>query len=166
MRRWKPLALVASIWILLELGLKVGEGFYFHQKAVEYWGQSATLYLEVFPQDQQVLAAQTSAQGSINVKSRMESRLKSAGKKVGGEEFLPLLQQVSSISGSLPDVKLKPVSMDFNEISGKLVLELKAESLEGVDKLLAAVKSSGLNARLDSANQAKEGVNARMTIGR
>ncbi|WP_062266719.1 type II secretion system protein GspL [Endozoicomonas arenosclerae] len=166
LRRWKPLALVASVWLLLELGLKVGEGVFYHQKAQDYWKDTAALYLEVFPQDQQVLEAQSSAAGSINLKSRMESRLKSAGQKAGGEPFLPLLQQVSAVSSSLPELKLKPVSMDFNEASGKLVLELNADNLEGVDKLLAAVKSSGLSARLDSANQAKTGVNARMTIGR
>lgn len=167
LRRWKPLALVASIWLLLELGLMVGEGVVFQQKALDYWQQSAELYLEVFPKDQQVLEAQANGQSSINVKSRMESRLKSAGKRsTGGEPFLPMLQQVSAVSASLKDVKFKPVSMDFNETSGKLVLELKADNLEGVDKLLAAVKSSGLSARLDSANQEKIGVNARMTIGR
>lgn len=166
MRRWKPLALVASIWLLLELGLKVGEGLMYQQKAQDYWQESAALYLEVFPQDQQVLEAQAHSAGSINLKGRMESRLKNAGQKVSGEAFLPLLQQVSAVSSSLPDSKLKPVSMDFNDASGKMVLELKADSLEGIDKLLAAVKSSGLSARLDSAIQEKAGVNARMTIGR
>ncbi|KEQ17158.1 type II secretion system protein GspL [Endozoicomonas numazuensis] len=166
LRRWKPFALVASVWLLLELGLKVGEGVLLHQQAQDYWQNNAALYLEVFPQDQQVLEAKTQSVGSINLKSRMESRLKSVGQKAGGEPFLPLLQQVSAVSSALPDLKLKPVSMDFNEASGKLVLELKADNLEGVDKLLAAVKSSGLSARLDSANQEKTGVNARMTIGR
>ncbi|WP_422137660.1 type II secretion system protein GspL [Endozoicomonas sp. ALC020] len=166
MRRWKPLALVASIWLLLELGLKVGEGVLYQQKAQEYWQDSAELYLEVFPQDQQVLEAQTHSVGSINLKGRMESRLKNVGQSATGEAFLPLLQQVSAVSSSLSDFKLKPVSMDFNEATGALVLELKADNLEGVDKLLAAVKSSGLSARLDSANQEKTGVNARMTIGR
>ncbi|MGI9283638.1 MAG: type II secretion system protein GspL [Endozoicomonas sp.] len=166
LRRWKPLALVASVWLLLELGLKVGEGVLLHQKAQDYWQDAAALYLEVFPQDQQVLEAKNNATGNMNLKSRMESRLKNAGQKTGGEPFLPLLQQVSAVSSSLPDLKLRPVSMDFNETSGKLILELKADNLEGVDKLLAAVKSSGLSARLDSANQEKTGVNARMTIGR
>ncbi|WP_252176321.1 type II secretion system protein GspL [Endozoicomonas sp. 4G] len=166
MRRWKPLALVACIWLLLELGLKVGEGLLYQKKARDYWQDTAALYLEVFPQDQQVLEAQALSTGSINLKGRMESRLKNTGQKDSGEPFLPLLQQVSAVSSSFPDFKLKPVSMDFNEASGKLILELRAESLEGIDKLLASVKSSGLSARLDSANQEKTGVSARMTIGR
>ena len=166
LRKWKPLALVASLWLMLEIGLMVGEGVTFQHQAGQFWDQSAALYLEVFPQDQQVREALESEHRSINVKSRMESRLKTAGSQPGSKPFLPLLQKVSAVSASLPEAKIKPVSMDFNDTTGNLVLELRAESLESVDKLLAATKSAGLMAKLDSANQEKSGVNARMTISR
>ncbi len=165
-RRWKPLAIVATLWLLMEMGVMVTEGLFFQHKAKEFWSESAGLYLEIFPQDQLVIDAKKSASGNVDVKSRMESRLKKTGSTVAGEPFLPMLQQVSKISSSIKDSNLQPVSMDFNEISGKLILDLKADSLEGVEQLLAAVKSSGLNARLDNANQEKTGVNARMTIDR
>lgn len=166
LKRWKPIALVASLWLMLEMGLMIGEGVAFQRQAGDFWDQSAELYLQVFPQDQQVKEALAVENRSINVKSRMESRLKSAGNNPGSKPFLPLLQQVSSVSASLPEAKIKPLSMDFNDTSGNLVLELRAESLEAVDKLLAATRSSGLSAKLDSANQEKNGVNARMTISR
>ena len=166
LRRWKPLAIVATLWLLLEMGVMITEGFFFQHKAKEFWIDSASLYLEVFPQDQQVIEAKKAGHANIDVKNRMESRLKKTGNTVTGEPFLPLLQQVSKISESIKESRLKPVSMDFNETSGKLVLDLKADTLEGVEKLLAAVKQDGLNARLDNANQEKTGVNARMTIDR
>ncbi|MRI34624.1 hypothetical protein EOPP23_16700 [Endozoicomonas sp. OPT23] len=165
-RRWKPLALVASFWLVMEMGLMITEGFFFQHKAQELWSNSAGLYLEVFPQDQMVIDARKTVSASVDIKSRMESRLKKTGNTVAGEPFLPMLQQVSKISASIKDSNLKPVTMDFNEVSGKLILDLKADSLEGVEKLLAAVKSDGLNAKLDNANQEKTGVNARMTIDR
>ena len=166
LKRWKPIALVASLWLMLEMGLMVGEGIAFQQQARDLWDKSAELYLEAFPQDQQIKEALASENRSINVKSRMESRLKTAGSGSSGKPFLPLLQKVSLVSASLPEAKIQPLSMDFNDTSGNLVLELKAASLEAVDKLLAATKSSGLTAKLDSANQEKNGVNARMTISR
>ena len=165
-KRWKPLALVASLWLLVEMGLTVGEALMYQKKASDYWSQGVELYLEAFPKDQQVLEARDSGQRTINIRSRMESRLKGKGGSSGGEPFLPLLQQLSAVSSSLGDANLQPLSMDFNDTSGRLVLDLKAESLESIDKLRAAIKSSGLSVRLDSANQEKTGVNARMTIGR
>ncbi|MGI9273692.1 MAG: type II secretion system protein GspL [Endozoicomonas sp.] len=165
-KRWKPLALVATLWLLVELGLTVGEALMYQKKAADYWSQSVELYLEAFPKDQQVLEARNSGQRAINLRSRMESRLKGRGGTSGGEPFLPLLQQVSAVSSSLGEVTFQPLSMDFNDTSGRLVLDLKAENLESIDKLRAAIKSSGLSVRLDSANQEKTGVNARMTIGR
>ena len=166
LRKWKPIALVASLWLMLEIGLMVGEGITLQHHADQFWDQSAALYLEVFPQDQQVRDAMESEHRSINVKSRMESRLKTAGSQPGSKPFLPLLQKVSALSAALPEAKINPISMDFSDTTGNLVLELRAESLESVDKLLAATKSAGLMAKLDSANQEKSGVNARMTISR
>ena len=166
LRKWKPIAMVATLWLMLEMGLMIGEGVSFQHKAAEFWDESASLYLDVFPQDQQVKEALSSEQRSVNVKSRMESRLKTVGNNQGGKPFLPLLQKVSAISSSLPEAKIKPISMDFNDTTGNLVLELRAESLESVDKLLAATKSAGLMTKLDNANQEKNGVNARMTISR
>lgn len=166
LRRWRPVALVASLWLMLEMGLMLGEGVTFHQQSSDYWDKSAELYLKIFPQDQQVKDALASEHRSINVKSRMESRLKTTGDKLANKPFLPLLQKISEISASLPELKIQPVSMNFNDTTGNLVLDLRAESLEAVDKLLAATKSSGLVARLDSANQEKNDVNARMTINR
>lgn len=165
-RKWKPVVMVATLWLMLEMGLMIGEGISFQHRAADFWDQSASLYLEVFPQDQQVNEALNNGQRSINVKSRMESRLKTAGNSQASKPFLPLLQKVSAVSSSLPEAKIQPISMDFNDTTGNLVLELRAESLESVDKLLAATKSAGLMAKLDSANQEKNGVNARMTISR
>ncbi|AMO55819.1 hypothetical protein GZ77_08100 [Endozoicomonas montiporae] len=166
LRKWKPMALIASLWLMLEMGLMVGEGVTFQHEAAQFWDKSASLYLEVFPQDQQVREALESEHRSVNVKSRMESRLKTAGTHPASKPFLPLLKKVSAVSASLPEARIKPVSMDFNDTTGNLVLELRAESLESVNKLLAATKSAGLMAKLDSANQEKNGVNARMTISR
>ena len=165
-RRWRPLAIVASLWVVLEMGMMIGEGFSFQQKAADYWDQSASLYLDVFPQDRQVLEAVNNEQRTINVKSRLESRLKIPGSSSEGKPFLPLLQTVSLVSASLPEAKIRPISMEFNHTTGNLVLELTAETLESVDELLAATKSAGLMAKLDRANREKSGVNARMTISR
>ena len=39
---------------MLEMGLMIGEGIAFQRQSEDLWDQSAGLYLQVFPQDQQV----------------------------------------------------------------------------------------------------------------
>ena len=166
-RRWKPVVTVLACWFVLELGLSAGQAFLYQQKTQDLWQETMVSYLQIFPQDQQAKNAQKNQQISFNVQSILENRLRSAGKKQTGEPFLPLLQKVSAVSGSLDEsVKFDPRSMDFNDGSGQLILEFQAGNLESVEQFLGALNNAGLNTKLDSANQGKTGVLARMTIGR
>lgn len=166
-RRWKPVVAIAACWFVLELGLAAGQAILYQQKTQELWQETMTNYLAIFPNDQQAKNAKANQQTTFNIQRVLENRLRSAGRKQTGEPFLPLLQKVSSVSDSLgEDSKFEPQSMDFNDSSGQLVLEFQAGSLEAVDQLLEALKNAGLTTRLDSANQGKAGVLARMTIGR
>ena len=166
-RRWKPAVAVAACWFVLELGLAAGQAILYQQKTRELWQETMNDYLAIFPNDQQAKNAKANQQATFNVQRVLENRLRSAGKKQTGEPFLPLLQKVSLVSDALDgDSGFEPQSMDFNDSSGQLVLEFQAGSLEAVDQLLEALKNAGLTTKLDSANQGKTGVLARMTIGR
>lgn len=166
-RRWKSLLAVACCWLILELGLSIGEGLLFQHRAKELWSQTMSSYLTVFPQDQQAKSAQANHMLSFNVKRLLENRFKTAGNAQSGEPFLPLLQKVSSVSASLgKEAGITHQSLDFNSTNGQLAMEFQASNLELVDRFLAELKSSGLNTRLENANQGKDGVTARMTIGR
>ena len=166
-KRWKPVVAIAACWFVLELGLAASQAILYQQKTDELWQETMTDYLTIFPNDQQAKNARANQQTAFNVQRVLENRLRSAGRKQTGEPFLPLLQKVSTVSDSLgKDAGFEPQSMDFNDSSGQLVLEFQAGSLEAVDQLLEALKNAGLTTKLDSANQGKTGVLARMTIGR
>lgn len=166
-RRWRPIVVVAACWFLLELGLSAGQALVYQRQADELWVQTMAEYLQIFPNDQQARNAQAQQQTSFSVQRVLENRLRTAGRKQTGEPFLPLLQKVSMVSENLDkEAKVEPQSMDFNDSSGQLVLEFQAGSLESVDQFLAALNNAGLSTKLDSANQVKTGVLARMTIGR
>lgn len=167
LRRWKPIVAVLACWLILELGMASSQAFLYHRQAEELWQNTMTDYLALFPQDQQAKSALAKQQMTFNIQRVLENRLRSSGKKQTSESFLPLLQKVSAVSAQLgSDVKLEHQSMDFNDGTGQLILEFQAGNLETVDKFLAALKDSGLNTKLDSANQGKTNVLARMTIGR
>ena len=166
-KRWKPVVAVLSCWLLLELGMSAGQAYMYQYQTEALWEKSINDYLSLFPQDQQAKSALAKHQVSFNVQKVLENRLRSGSKKQSTQPFLPLLQKVSTISEELgPEAKLDHRSMDFNESTGQLVLEFQTESLETVDKFLAALNESGLSTKLHSANQGKTNVLARMTIGR
>ncbi len=98
-KQWRPLIALAACWLVLEIGLMIGKGIYFGQKADELWGQNAESYLSVFPQDRQVKDAKSRGLRTFDLQKWMQNRLKNMGQNPEGEPFLPLLQK--NFSGRL-----------------------------------------------------------------
>ncbi len=166
-RRWWPLAAVAGCWLILELGLSVTEGVIYQQQSESLWKDSIKSYLSVFPSDRQAQQAQTRQQMSFNVKQVMENRFRSLDNQTSETPFLPMLQALSTVSGSMGEkAKLEPRSLDFNDASGQLVYEFEAGELETVNQFLEKLNASGFQGKLDNANQGKSSVIARITIRR
>ncbi len=167
MRQWRPLIALVACWLIIEVGLMISQGLYFGHQADKLWQQNADNYLAAFPQDRQVKDARQRHQRTFDLQKWLENRLKHLGQSPTGEPFLPLLLKVSSITAAQgEEAGIISQGMDFNNASGYLVFEFQASSLEVVNKLMAALQSEGLQTRLDSANQEKSGVLARMTVAR
>ena len=161
--RIKWLTTLAAVWFLLQNVLMLGEGWYFQRQANTLWQESAQRYLKVFPQDQQMLAAVASRPGSVDVKSRLSSRLQ-ATPEAFSPRFLPLLSQLSAASEALPQ-QFQPRQIRFDHHTQQLQLTFDADSMETVENLLSTLKSRGLQGQLDSADQGETGVVARLTMG-
>ncbi|MDP0563041.1 MAG: type II secretion system protein GspL [Candidatus Endonucleobacter sp. (ex Gigantidas childressi)] len=169
MKRWRPLAIVTACWLVIGLSVIIGQGIYFNNEATQLWDQNAALYLKGFPQDRQVRDAKARNQRSFNIQKWLEKRLSSSKEteKAGGKPLLPLLQGVSAVVASQSkEAKIVPQGIEFSNDSGNLIFEFQAGSLEVVNKLMADLKEKGLQTRLDTANQGKVGIIARMTITR
>ncbi|KEQ18068.1 type II secretion system protein GspL [Endozoicomonas numazuensis] len=158
------LLMLAGCWLLLELGIRLGEGVYFQHQAEQYWQDSATRYLQSFPQDRQVQEAAEVRPGSVDIQTRLQSRLNAATIEPNAPAFLPLLAKLSNTDESDSQGQIKPESLSFNHSQQTLQLEMETDSLASVDQYLATLKQSGLKAQLDSANQSDNRVIARLTI--
>ncbi|MGO0307733.1 type II secretion system protein GspL [Endozoicomonas acroporae] len=166
-RRWWPLLAAAGCWLILELGLSVTEGVIYQNKSESLWRDSIKNYLAVFPSDRQAQQAQARQQMSFNVKQIMEHRFRTLDTQTSETPFLSMLQALSRVSGTMGDkVKLEPRHLDFNEATGQLVYEFATGELDTVNQLLEKLNTSGLQGKLDNANQGKSGVIARVTIRR
>lgn len=169
MKRWRPLVISGACCLVLALALMLGQGVYFSEEADVLWTDNAEIYLKIFPQDRQVRDAKDRMQRSFNIQAWLEKRLRNSAKQLtsGGKPFLPLLKQVSSITeAQAKEAGILSLVMEFSTEPGNLIVEFKADNLDAVNKLLADLKSEGLQARLDTANQEKVGVIARMTVAR
>ena len=167
-KQWRPLIIVFFAGLVINLGLIVGKGLYFGGEAGSLWHDNADHYLKLYPNDRQVKDAKARDRISFDIQSWLENRLKNSGKQLSSADkaFLPLLQTVSSVALAQGKNTVEPKSMDFNSESGHLLVEFQAPNLEVVNKMLADLKASGLQTQLDTANQEKAGVMARVTVTR
>ena len=166
--RWRPVMALVICWVVFELSIMIGQGFYFGRQADELWDQNADLYLTMFPQDRQVRDAKARNQRTFNLQTWLENRLRHSGKTIDRDNaFLALLHQLSAVTAEQgAAAAIIPQGMDFNSEVGHLIFEFSASSLDVVHQLESDLKAKGLQTRLDSANQGKTGVIAKMTVAR
>ena len=105
---------------------------------------------------------------SFNVKQIMEHRFRTLDTQTLRNPFSYRCFRLFPVfSGTMGDkVKLEPRHLDFNEATGQLVYEFETGELDMVNQLLEKLNASGLQGKLDNANQGKSGVIARVTIRR
>ncbi|PJE78616.1 hypothetical protein CI610_02448 [invertebrate metagenome] len=167
-KKWRSAIVLLFIWLFVEFGLVMGKGMYYQYKSDEYWIESADAYLEVFPNDKQVLDAKSGHTYNMNLKVWLENRIKGMDRTSGATAFLPFLKSVSSASFPFQEKSsdLIPKKMEFNGVSGKISFEFIAKNLDVIDRFLMQLKDRGLEAELEKANQEKAGVIAKMLISR
>ncbi|MDE1465004.1 type II secretion system protein GspL [Spartinivicinus poritis] len=151
---WKPLVGLVAGWLVLAVGLNVGQGVYFDLQTNNLKQQSISLYQDVYPNDD----------AEEELQERMVSRLKAAGGGKQESPFMDMLVNVSSVTQQLGGQQIKPKSLDFNQSAGSLTIEVHAKSYEILDNYVQKLKGSGLSANLETANQEKASVLARISI--
>ena len=166
--RWKTIAVVAVIWVVIELGIRVGEGFYFGREKHSIWAESAELYLRVFPNDRQVRDAQDRNMTSFNIQTWLQNRTKRANSAPVTESvFLPLLQTLSKVTAEhSAKALIKPQGLDFNNQLNRLAFDFVAVTLDSVNKLESELQAQGVRTKLERASQEKEGVVARIVLAK
>ncbi|MGI9278873.1 MAG: type II secretion system protein GspL [Endozoicomonas sp.] len=162
--RWKPYLLMLFLVYVAHIGIMSLGGFVYGTKAGDFWQKSAAYYLGVFPNDKQVVRASESSWGGVNIRSRLESRLKAPDQGADTLPLVELLHQVSSTIGGLSEPGLKTIGFDYNRVSGRLTMEMRSDALAGMNKFLSSLKEEGFNARMESADKIEEEVRARVVI--
>ncbi len=153
-QQWRPAVIVAGIWLGLELLVNIGSGFYFEHQEKVLKEQNLATYKELRPDDRRV----------VDVRHSLTRFLESARTQDNQAVFLHVLKTLSSVSTSSAGKDVTPGNMDFNDSNGRLVLDVRAESFETLNRYVSALKSAGLKVEMENGNQDSKGVSARLIV--
>ena len=157
LRRWRPVAVVAAIGIILQLGFMLAEGYYYRQQAQRFDQQAMAIYQDLFPNDTRTHAG--------NLKRVLTGKLRAA--KEGGKsgEFLTLLRYTGHQYQQLDNTdSLHFDAIQFSAQRGELRVELRGESFSQLDSMRTGLSDAGLGADIGSVVNNDDGTRARLTI--
>lgn len=152
LRPWIPAAAVAVVWLLVQLGLLVGEFYQLSNTREQLRAEIVSVYQQAFPDSKNV----------VDPKVQMERGLKKLrGDGGGSSDLLTLLVKAGEV---LKDTKAMTLrSIRFKD--SKLDLDLEISDLQSLDKLkLRLTKEAKLKVDIVSASAREGKVESRLKI--
>lgn len=156
-RVWRPAAVIAGLWLVLQLGVEAGMGYYHQQQADRLNQQAMTIYRDAFPQD--------SRSTPNNVRRILQGQFRQAEQTNGGTGFLPLLRQAGAEYDQLGGAEtLHFGSLNYSRQRGELVIELRASNYDRMSQLRSALAQKGLSADIGSVVNENDETRGRLTV--
>ena len=151
-RQWRPVAIIALVWLVTEVTINVVSGFYYQHEAEKLMAENLATYRELRPNDKR----------TVDVQHGLTLFLKNATPANTSPVFLQALQKISAASKSSSNTVVWGI--DFNEASHRLVLDMRAESFEALNRYAETLKAKGLTVSVENGNQDSWGVTARVIV--
>jgi general secretion pathway protein L len=152
-QRWRPLLGLVGLWLVLQWGFNLAQGWHLQHQAEVYAEASAALYRELFPEDHKL----------VNLRAQLDQHL-AAGGASGQGRLLGLLTQVNrALSAEGTQILVQQV--DFSEGRGDLAMQIEAPGFAELERLRERLQEAGLAVQLGSASREGAGVSARLVIG-
>lgn len=151
--RWRPLLALLGLWLVLQWGFNLVQGWQLQRQAEGYASASEALYRELFPDDNKL----------INLRAQFDQHLAEAAGS-GQNLLLGLLDQAAqAINAEGAQVRVE--QLDFNAQRGDLALNLQAQDFAALERLRTRLQQAGLAVEMGSASREDNGVSARLVIG-
>ncbi|MCZ6655810.1 MAG: type II secretion system protein GspL [Gammaproteobacteria bacterium] len=151
MERWRSVATLAGICVLIMLLTVTVEGFWSSTQANSLEQRSLALYRDIFPQDRTATPA--------SIRRRVQSRL---GVRVTSDHK-GMVEFIGDLAGVV-DSSMTILGIDYNDARSELNTELLMRRYEDVDRLREGLTSRGVDTEITSAEQADGGVRARLRL--
>ncbi|WP_404362927.1 type II secretion system protein GspL [Marinobacter sp.] len=157
LRQWRPAIAVAALWLVLQLGIEAGLGFYHQDRAEELNAQAMSIYREAFPQDTRTHAG--------NVRNVLRGELRVAQQQGPTADFLSLMKQTGQQYSALPGRnQVQFNSINYSRSRGELVVDLRADDYNKLSALRTGLNQRGLEANIGSVVNEPSGARGRLTI--
>ena len=157
-RRWRGVAAILLLGFLLQLGVFVGKGYYYDQQAQSVAQQAVKEYQSVVPGSKNVSPDKLAR----IIKGKLNQRSQGGAADVG---FLELLGEAGyQFSRSQNKQNFKFSSINYNSQRGELVIELRANNFDQLDRLKNAIVEAGLTAKISSAVQEQGFFRGRISV--
>ena len=151
LKRWKIAGFLIAAWFALWFVGHVVEYFVLKNRLDHLQSQVKTMYLQVFP----------NAQNVVDPQLRIQRLLNQVQNGQNGAEFLNLLTQVGS---QIQQLKLNVTINNFSYRDHILTLSLSTTSFEVLGSLTQALQQQGLTVRQDNAATQGANVTARLIV--
>ena len=154
---WRSLILVAAAWLVLQLCLETGFGWYYQHQADNLDAQAMSVYRQAFPDDLRTHPG--------NVRRVVEGQLRQNADSGPSLNFITLMkftgEQYAAVSSGNG---IRFNSLNYNQARGELVVDLRADSYDLMSRLRNGLAAQGLDAQIGSVvNEAGE-IRGRLTV--
>lgn len=157
--KWRAVAAILLIGFIVQLGVFVGKGVYFNQQAELIGNQALSEYQKVVPGSQNLSVAKLPRV----IKGKLNQSKQQGSAEVG---FLSLLGEAGSqFQKATNKTGFVFQSINFNAQRGELVMEMRAQNFEQLDRLKQAIVGAGLSAKISSAVQEDNYFRGRISVG-
>ncbi|WP_369959570.1 type II secretion system protein GspL [Pseudomonas benzenivorans] len=151
-RRWWPLVGLVGLWLVLQWGFNLAQGWHLQSQADAYAEASEALYRELFPDDRKL----------VDLRAQLDQHLAEGG--VSGQgRMLGLLAQVHRAM-TAEGARVEVEQLDFSDGRGDLALQVLAPGFSDLERLRERLLEAGLVVQLGSASREGQGVSARLVI--
>lgn len=153
-RRWRPLAGVLALCVLLQWGFNLAQGWYLQRQADAYAQASEALYRELFPEDSKL----------VNLRAQLDQHLADAA-DAGDSPLLARLGEVARALQAGGTAQVQVNQLDYSASRADLALQLQAPGFAELEGLRERLQQAGLEVQMGSASREADGVSARLVIG-
>lgn len=152
---WKWLAVIIVCFWLAQCALQLASAWYFNHSAVAMEEKMDAQFRKLFPDMRRV----------GGVRKQIESQLLAGASNGEGSSFAMLFSSSIQVLNAMPDHQgFEIIELRYDDQQGQVELEVKAKSIEQLDRYKQALGKAGLAAKISSANDGGNGVEARMQI--
>lgn len=156
--RWRAVAGLGLVWLMLQVGMDIGRGWYHGQEVVAMEQQGLSLYKSIYPEERKVT--------TLNMRRLMDSKLRMAGNSGPAADFITLLRYAGYQYSLIPERgRISFESINYSQQRSELVIELRADTFDRLNQLKTGLASMGINTKIGSVVNDEQGARARMTLG-